>query len=582
MEQKTNNSEKSYKTIGLILEDAFTDYAKDIAHSVSHTIMNMKDMRLIVVAGRQDNCTDPEDKMHRFKQLYNTIYSMHSKCPFDGLLFTFPNLIGVNENLFKDIPKVYIASDKDHKPAVNYDNEMGVREALDYLIRIKGLTKFCMLGGRDDNADAQARKNAYSRYLIDEGLEFTEAQYEKTDMSVNSYDAAARLLARNPDAQVVFCCNDSVAVGLYDVMRERGLIPGKDMIVFGFDNADMTGQMMPPLASIGASGITVGQRALELLLDMINGQEVSSVVVPTRLFGRESFEYETYKITSRDLLSVDSAYIYGFFDDCFYRYNNEVVDPSAIDLRRLFFEIISRMMAGLRNRYMDEKEIASISRLIDIFFANNAMRYTDANKFVRSLSGLQGSMNEIFKGIPTAAYNNRLIAYMKDKAIQSQALAMVMQNKSFSEGREKNFEFMINTINYGRPGDVGIENVIDNFDRFGFDNAALFLFDEPVECIAGQTDKMPDNIYLRCVVKEKNLYMISEDRRECRLSEIYSKTEIPYDRKGFISFPLFYGNYVFGMLVSHLSRALMDNGDYNSFILGRALYMNWILSKANG
>ena len=79
-------------------------------------------------------------------------------------------------------------------------------------------------------------------------------------------------------------------------MRERGLIPGKDMIVFGFDNADMTGQMMPPLASIGASGITVGQRALELLLDMINGQEVSSVVVPTRLFGRESFEYETYKI----------------------------------------------------------------------------------------------------------------------------------------------------------------------------------------------------------------------------------------------------------------------------------------------
>ena len=554
MEQYTGR-EKSYKTIGLILEDSFTDYAKDIAHSVSHTIMNMKDMRLIVVAGRQDNCTDPEDKMHRFKQLYNTIYSMHSKC------------------LFKDIPKVYIASDKNHRPAVNYDNEMGVREALDYLVRIKGLTKFCMLGGRDDNADAQARKNVYSQYLHDAGLEFTEAQYEKTDMSVNSYDAAARLLARNPDVQAVFCCNDSVAVGLYDVMRKKGLIPGKDVIVFGFDNADMTGQMMPPLASIGASGITVGQRALELLLDMINGQEVSSVVVPTRLFGRESFEYETYKITSRDLLSVDSAYIYGFFDDCFYRYNNEVVDPSAIDLRRLFFEIISRMMAGLRNRYMDEKEIASISRLIDIFFANNAMRYTDANKFVRSLSGLQGSMNEIFKGIPTAAYNNRLIAYMK---------AMVMQNKSFSEGREKNFEFMINTINYGRPGDVGIENVIDNFDRFGFDNAALFLFDEPVECIAGQTDKMPDNIYLRCVVKEKNLYIISEDRRECRLSEIYSKTEIPYDSKGFISFPLFYGNYVFGILVSHLSRALMDYGDYNSFILGRALYMNWILSKANG
>ena len=163
MEQKVKLGDNRMKTIGLILEDSFTDYAKDIAHSVAHTIMGIKDMRLIIVAGRQDNCNDPEDKMHRFKQIYNTIYSMHSKCPFDGLLFTFPNLIGVNENLFKDIPKVYIASDKEHTPAVNYDNEMGVREALDYLIRIKGLTKLCMLGGRDDNADAQARKKVFSQ-----------------------------------------------------------------------------------------------------------------------------------------------------------------------------------------------------------------------------------------------------------------------------------------------------------------------------------------------------------------------------------------------------------------------------------
>ena len=579
MDQKVKPGDNRMKTIGLILEDSFTDYAKDIAHSVAHTIMGIKDMRLIIVAGRQDNCDDPEDKMHRFKQIYNTIYSMHSKCPFDGLLFTFPNLIGVNENLFKDIPKVYIASDKDHTPAVNYDNEMGVREALDYLIRIKGLTKLCMLGGRDDNADAQSRKKAFSQYLIDAGLEYTEDQYEKTDMSINTYDEAARLLARNPDTKAVFCCNDSVAVGLYDVMRNKGLIPGKDIMVFGFDNADMTGQMMPPLASIGASGITVGQRAFELLMEMINGNEVSSVVVPTRLFGRESLEYETYKITSRDLLSVDSAYIYGFFDDCFYRYSNEVVDPTAIDLRRLFYEIISGMMAALRNKYMDEKEFARISRLIDIFFANNAMRYTDANKFVRSISGLQGSMNEIFRETPTTAYNNRLIAYMKDKAIQAQSLAMVLQNKDFTDVRNKNFEFMINTINYGRPGDVGVGNVINNFDRFGFDNAALFMFDDPVECVGGVTDKMPDTIKLKCVIKEKNLFHIAEDRQDCLLSEMYSRSELPYDNKGFISFPLFYGNHVFGILVCNVNKSLMENGDYNSFILGRAIYMNWILSQ---
>ena len=87
MDQNNKSGENRIKTIGLILEDAFTDYAKDIAHSVAHCVMNMKDMRLIVVAGRQDNSTDPNDKIHRYKQVFNSIYSMHSNCPFDGLLF---------------------------------------------------------------------------------------------------------------------------------------------------------------------------------------------------------------------------------------------------------------------------------------------------------------------------------------------------------------------------------------------------------------------------------------------------------------------------------------------------------------
>ena len=32
--------------------------------------------------------------------------------------------------------------------------------------------------------------------------------------------------------------------------------------------------MVPPLACIGCEGITLGQKALEMLLDMMNGKEV--------------------------------------------------------------------------------------------------------------------------------------------------------------------------------------------------------------------------------------------------------------------------------------------------------------------
>ena len=75
---QSNKIDKEVKTIGLVMEDSFTDFAKDIAHSVAHTIVHRKDLKLIVVAGRQDNCTDPDNKMHRYKQVFNSIYSINS------------------------------------------------------------------------------------------------------------------------------------------------------------------------------------------------------------------------------------------------------------------------------------------------------------------------------------------------------------------------------------------------------------------------------------------------------------------------------------------------------------------------
>ena len=49
------NSDRRIRTIGLVLEDAFTDFASDIIHSVSLVVKNLKDIRLVVIPGRQDD-----------------------------------------------------------------------------------------------------------------------------------------------------------------------------------------------------------------------------------------------------------------------------------------------------------------------------------------------------------------------------------------------------------------------------------------------------------------------------------------------------------------------------------------------
>lgn len=562
------------KTIGLIHEDIFTDFAKEIIHSVAHATIDRKDINIVVLAGRQDDSTDPDNKMHLYKSVYNTIYDIEDMCSFDGLIVTLPNVSRINKykNL-KKLPKVFVACDVKGETTINYNDEMGIREAVDYLVRICGYTRLCMLGGRDDNADARKRKAIFERVLADNGVDFTEKDYEKGDMSVGCVAAANRLLSRNPDVQAIFCVNDQSAVGLYNAMRSRGLVPGKDIKVFGFDNTRMAGDMIPPLSSIGTDSHSLGQKALELLLAKINGQDVFSLEVPTRFYGRDSCLYEMYEYNTQEMLNVDSAFIYRMFDDVLYRYKNETLDRGAIDLRRLFFEFISKMLTAMKNRFMSDEQFEEIIDLINIFFENGAMKYTDANKFVRSVERLQRAMNASQRSLYVNSKNNRLFSIMKDRALLSMAITESMQSIGYDRGRNSIFEFNIMTTVYEND-EHSIENVYKNFDKLGLDNSALYLFDKPVIYNYNRKVKLPGLIFMKCVVKSGELYMVPENKQECPVESIFKRDELPKHNKGYTAFPLFYGKYIFGVVVCGMERELLDKGEYIANQLGRSIYMS--------
>ena len=568
--------EKKIRTIGLVTEDAFTDFPKEILHSVVHSVMDRKDIRIVVITGRSDDSNDPDDKMHQYKNVYNEIYNINGMCPFDGLLFTVPIFSEARKKMFGDIPKVFIASDRKDETTVNYDDEMGIREAIDYLVRIKGFTKICMIGGREDNADARKRRAIFIKLLEENGIRFEENMYEKSDMTTASHRAAAALLNRNPDVEAIFCVNDQTASGLYDVMLERGLTPGRDITVFGFDNTSMGADMVPPLASIGTDGETLGQKALEMLLAKMNGEEVSSQTVPTRLFDRGSFDYSAHDYFPAEMLTTDSKFIYRFFDKCFYRYRNEIINNRDIDLKRLFYEIFSKMIGAVRNRYMSEEEFNEIKKLIDIMFENGVMKYTDANRFVNSTVRIQNSMNRIQKSGFVDQKINALFSYMRDKAILAQAFSRNMEINGQNSRRDKLFDFTIHSTNFGEPLEESMDSMIKNISRLGFNNSALFLYDEPVITRGDDTQILPDKIYMKCVVRDGELFITPEDRQECPIADIYNRGELPQEKMGYVTYPLFYGEYLFGILLCGLSRTIIETGEFLTAQIGRTIYINRI------
>lgn len=572
--------------IGMMLEDLQAEFTMELIQSTVNAIPNNSNIRLVVLPGKYDNHKGSAI-LGEYKQVYNSIFKYAEICDFDGLIIHLGSInIQEHEELveqklerFKNIPKIFIASDIKNHTTVNYDNETGIREAVDILVNARGLSNICMLGGRDDNKDARARKEIFVKCLKENGINFTDNNYAKTDMSPNTEAEAADLLDRNPDVQAIFCVNDSVASGLYKVMAQRELTPGKDILVFGFDNTRLTTELIPPLSSIGLSDCTLGQKAIELLIAKINGENPESAVVATRLYGRDSLPHEMYEYSTLELQNADPAFIYRMFDDCFYRYRSEATDREAVDLKRLFFEFMSRMLTALKNRYMSIEEFKETERMIDKFFEKGALLYTDSAKLIKSVEKLQNGMNESQRSIGARVMLNRLFLKMKDCAIMAFARDRIKEHISFSMGRDLTRDFMIESTIFENISKNYVENVIHNLGTLRLRNAALYMYEKPVIFRSGDECLFPEHINMICVIKSRELYMISKERQQCLLREIFRRPELNKKCKGFAAFPVSYGEYIYGLFLIQMTPSVYGRGEYISLQLGRSFYLNSLYEK---
>ncbi|MFF2027511.1 substrate-binding domain-containing protein, partial [Streptomyces sp. NPDC058171] len=87
-------------------------------------------------------------------------------------------------------------------------------------------------------------------------------------------DATRRLLDRGeiPDAIVAY--SDIVAVGVYAELTRRGLEPGRDIAVGGFDDIAGSAHRTPPLTTVATFPTKIGEKCGELILDRI-GQSLT-------------------------------------------------------------------------------------------------------------------------------------------------------------------------------------------------------------------------------------------------------------------------------------------------------------------
>jgi DNA-binding LacI/PurR family transcriptional regulator len=186
------------------------------------------------------------------------------------------------------LPIVFGGRPLHHEPSwyVDADNRGGARTATEYLIGA-GRTRVAAITGLPNTEVADARHRGYVEAMTMAGLApYAERPGDFTEPSGAA--AMAALLDTHPDLDAVFAANDNMAAGALRVLRNSGRsVPG-DVAVIGFDDLPIATHTDPPLTTIHQPIQSLGREMARMLLDLLDGQQPSPLILPTRLVVRES------------------------------------------------------------------------------------------------------------------------------------------------------------------------------------------------------------------------------------------------------------------------------------------------------
>ena len=77
---------KGKRTIGLVLENMYTDFGEEFIQNVQSGVRQHKNIDLVVISGRYDGLKDKDPRHHNYFSNYNSVYLLEKQCKFDGLI----------------------------------------------------------------------------------------------------------------------------------------------------------------------------------------------------------------------------------------------------------------------------------------------------------------------------------------------------------------------------------------------------------------------------------------------------------------------------------------------------------------
>src|SRR5215217_3721484 len=219
----------------------------------------------------------------------------------EGIIWAVPeidnNRIWFRENLDQlPIPVIFLSTQpRENLNVVEIDNWHGSYIATQHLLE-RGYRKIGHIAGPLTWWAARERRRGWQDALTAAGISFTEEWLVEGNWSAESGERSLyELLARFPDLQAVFACNDQMALGLMRAARSLGKRIPDDLAVVGFDDIPESAFYHPPLTTVRQGLYELGHVAVQTFMKLRQAEHLEeaniaahTVLLQPQLVVRES------------------------------------------------------------------------------------------------------------------------------------------------------------------------------------------------------------------------------------------------------------------------------------------------------
>lgn len=213
----------------------------------------------------------------------------------DGLVFATASLDSpvVNELKRRGIPLVLVVRSVDEQgvDTVEIDNSHAGAEAARHLYEL-GHRRIGLVMGQRDTSTSRDRAEGALQWLERQGVPCTSVPLIFGEYTPESgYSSSVPLLAGPRPVSAIIAGNDTIAMGVLDAAKRRGIAVPRQLSVIGFDDIPLAGSPLIALTTIRQPVEAMARTAARRLVQRMQGDAFSPTrhdILPIQLIQRDT------------------------------------------------------------------------------------------------------------------------------------------------------------------------------------------------------------------------------------------------------------------------------------------------------